>query len=77
MNKALLFGAAAFAFSAVTAGPAWADGAADLPPPPPSERYATPAPAVPAAPSSQFPAGCQAFPSQKGFLYCAYNGGLR
>jgi hypothetical protein len=48
MSKALLLGAAALAFSAVSAGVAWADGAADIPPPPPSEGYATPAPALPA-----------------------------
>jgi hypothetical protein len=43
MNKALLLGAAALAFSAASAGVAWADGADDY-------GYAAPVPAVPAPP---------------------------
>ena len=47
MGKALVLGAATLAFSAVSAGVAWADGAADLPAP----GYAAPAaPPVYAAP---------------------------
>jgi hypothetical protein len=47
MGKALVLGAATLAFSAASAGVAWADGAADLPAP----GYAAPAaPPVYAAP---------------------------
>jgi hypothetical protein len=48
MSKLLVIAATALAFSSFSAEATWADGAADLPTPPPSEGYAAPAPAVPA-----------------------------